>query len=114
MGFLFETSTVKPMKKWFAKNKVFGLILPEGWFGRPYDNNHRLTLLEERKNKLIVEVDEQLYFLLTKPLECSIVDGNLVISNFQQLTFDRQSYGDMQPYCKVYASGELTFVDLSR
>ena len=102
------------MKNWFAKNEVFGITLPDGWFGRPYDNHHRLTLIDDRKNKLLVEVDEQLFFLITKPVKCSVLDGNLVISDFKQVTFDRQSYGDMKPHCKVYDSGELTFVAYTR
>jgi hypothetical protein len=100
------------MEKWFEQNEVFGLKLPDGWFGRPYDNHHRITLLEDRKHKLLIEVDEQLFFLITKPIKCSHVDGDLVISDFKQVTFDRQGYGDMKPHCKVYDTGALTFVAL--
>jgi len=100
------------MEKWFDKNDVFGLKLPDGWFGRPCDNHYRLTLLEDRKHRLLIEVDDELFFLITKPVKCSYVDGNLVISNFKQVTFDRQGYGDMKPHCKVYGIGLLTFVVL--
>jgi len=79
------------LEKWQNSNPVFGIILPTGWFGRPYDNHHEITWMTDRKYKLLIEVDEQLLFILTKTIQFEIIGDNndLVIKNFNRLTFDR-------------------------
>jgi hypothetical protein len=98
------------INNWYRENIAFGLIINDKWFGKPMDNAHQLTWVEERKNKIIIEIDEQLYLLITKPFNI-ILDGNdLKIKDFKQLTFDRQGYGDMTPHVDIYSSGNLTLV----
>jgi hypothetical protein len=97
-------------ESWNKKNEVFGLQLPDGWFGRPGDNQHRTTLILDRDNKLILELDNQLYLVFTKPLKIELSNNDLAISSFKQLVFDYQGYGDMKAHSKVYQSGEVTLV----
>ena len=94
---------------WFKKNDCFGLILPNGWFGRPGDNCHQLTWTVEKENKLIIELDNQLYLIFTKPISYSIEGNKFIFSNFRQCVFDWQGYGDMTSHCSVYNSGEVKF-----
>ena len=105
-----DTETIDIFKSWIDKNEGFGLILPDGWFGRPMDNIHKITWWAERDNKFIIELDNQLYLNLTKPVIFRIDTTSLIMSSFLQFVFDRQGYGDMTPHCKVYNSGEITFV----
>ena len=100
------------IEKWIKKNESFGLKLPDGWFGRPYDNQHKITWMQERPNKLIIELDEQLFLIFTKPTVVEPSGKDLTISGFKQLSFDRQGYGDMKAHCNLFRSGVVTFVSL--
>ena len=104
---------MKEIERWNKNNKTFGLQLPDGWFGRPGDNQHRLTGSFDRDNKLILEFDSQLYLIFTKPIVIEKSNNDLVISNFEQLIFDYQGYGDMTPHAKNYKSGAVTLVSYS-
>ncbi|MBW8183204.1 hypothetical protein [Shewanella nanhaiensis] len=101
---------MKEIEHWNKSNEAFGLQLPDGWFGRPGDNQHRLTYSLERENKLILELDNQLYLIFTKPLMIEKSGNDLVISNFKQLIFDYQGFGDMRSHNKPYGSGVVTLV----
>ncbi len=99
------------LEQWLSTNSHFGLMLQTGWFGRPYDNNHSVTNIFERPNKFIVEIDEQLYLIFTKPLEIELSGDDLVFKKYQQLTFDYQGYSNMYSHCSLYGQpGETTFV----
>ncbi len=96
---------------WLNQKKKFGIILPDGWFGRPMDNLHEVTWWIERTNKFIIEIDSQLYITLTKPIKLNSKKDSLIISNFLQCIFDYQGYGDMRAHSKMYNAGEITFVN---
>lgn len=86
-------------------------MLQTGWFGKPFDNQHSVTNIHERPNKLIIEIDEQLYLIFTKPLNIEISNDDLVFRNYSQLTFDYQGYGDMESHCSLFGQpGETFFV----
>lgn len=103
------------LEQWLSANSQFGLKLQTGWFGRPYDNHHTVTDIIERPNKFIIEIDEQLYLIFTKPLKIELSEANLVFRKYQQLTFDYQGYGDMDAHCNLYGQpGETTFVSYNQ
>jgi len=105
-------SNIEIIDKWKNENSTFGLILPTGWFGRPYDNHHSITWFEDRKYKLLIEIDEQLLIIITKSNQFEIVVNNndLIIRNFYRLTFDRLGYGDLIAQTDFYDKGELKLV----
>jgi len=107
---MINAEVINVFNSWLEKNERFGLILPDGWFGRPMDNIHKITWWIERDNKFIIELDNQLYISLTKPMKFRVDKTSLIISDFLQSVIDRQGYGDMKPHCKVYNSGDITFV----
>lgn len=78
--------------EWFDKALTAAFELPDGWFGRPYDNMHRLTWLAERDNKLIVELDGQLHLILSDP-EVVASDRGAFELRCSQVVFDWRSYG---------------------
>ena len=103
------------LEQWLSVNNQFGLILQTGWFGRPHDNLHKVTTIIERPNKFIIEIDDQLYLIFTKPLKIKLIGDNLVFQEYPQLAFDYQSYGDMEPNCSLYGQpGETTFVSYNQ
>jgi hypothetical protein len=48
------------IRKWFEKELGGGLILPDGWFGRPYDSQYSLTSIEENGDDLTMILSEHL------------------------------------------------------
>jgi hypothetical protein len=92
---------------WFASNLVASMALPDGWFGRPYDNLHGLTWTTTRSTRLLLELDGQLLLIFTgTPMVTASADG-LTISGFHQLAFIWQGYGDMTPHASVNDNGEV-------
>ncbi|PNH91802.1 hypothetical protein [Vibrio diazotrophicus] len=75
------------IESWIKSNAVFGLKLPDGWFGRPYDNQHKLTWVADRDNKLILELDNQMYLTFTKPIQLKASDSEFIVDDFQQIIF---------------------------
>ena len=94
---------------WFKTVAAVGLILPDGWFGRPYDNYHRLTYLEVRPHKLLVELDNQLLLIFTDLASAELKGQDLALSGFVQCAFDWQEYGTLAPHLQGYSSGQVTF-----
>ena len=100
------------IEEYNISHKFLHLKLPDGWFGRPYDNWHKITYYIKRPNKTILEIDEQLYLIFTGPIVEIDQEDKLVISEFVQLVFDWQGYGDMIPNCKVYLNGSVELVNV--
>jgi hypothetical protein len=96
--------------EWFQTVKACGLILPDGWFGRPYDNLHRLTFIEARPHKLLLELDHQLWLILTDVSKVYTDNSELILEDFAQCVFDWQAYGSLSPQVKVYKSGVVKLV----
>jgi hypothetical protein len=100
----------KIIQDWFAKAKGASLVLPDGWFGRPFDNWHELSYLEQRPHKLLLELDDQLLLVCTDLRSAQIVGRDLVLSGFAQCVFDWQEYGHLVPHATIYRTGEIKFV----
>lgn len=103
---------IKIIKDWFQNNSGGGLVTPDGWFGRPYDNIHMLTYLEVRPNKVILELDEQLYLIFTNLKSVYTKDNDLCFEEFSQCVFDWQGYGDLKPNASLFRSGTIKIVAL--
>ena len=98
------------IENWNRMFPRFGIELPNGWFGRPYDNIHSLTYCIERDHKIIIEVDKQLYLIFTKPITISSNESTLILSEWKQFVFDRQGYGEMTAHCDVFQSGIVKLI----
>ena len=100
------------IEEWQKDNMTFGLVLPDGWFGRPYDNSHTITWSADRPYRLLIEIDNQNLLVITKTKSfLAFVDKkDIVITNFAQVTFDRLGYGDMTPHAEVFKKGEVRLV----
>ena len=79
----------------------------QGELGRPGDNLYRLTSIAVRAHKLLIEFDKQVLVVLTEATLRRASDVEVVVS-YDQLTIDRQGYGDMTPHCESFAEGEFT------
>lgn len=48
------------MRDWFHQHEGVGLELPDGWFGRPYDNVHQITNISLSKGELHITFDDRI------------------------------------------------------
>jgi hypothetical protein len=102
------------LSKWCGRNRAVGLILPRGWFGRPYDNNLQLTWAHGRGTRLFVELDGELVLIATGDVSGRETREEFVVGA-RQFVFDRQEYGAEPPkfHAEVFADGgEVRFVAL--
>jgi hypothetical protein len=104
------TKIVSILEEWFRRMGGGSLILPDGWFGRPYDNIHQLTYIKARPKKVLIELDEQLYLFITEPATITEKDNELILGGFSQCIFDWTEYGSRTSHSTTYKSGNLKFV----
>ena len=102
------------IQKWFKKNIGGSLLLPDGWFGRPYDNIHLLTSIDETSNCLRMTLDDG-YVVLAFYGEY-VVEADrkeLTVSGFSSAVFRWFPYGVAKqdiPHSATYTSGEIVCV----
>lgn len=97
---------------WFGTTGGGGLVLPDGWFGRPHDNIHQLTFLEARPLWLIIELDERLLLVVRSPSRVLWTEGDLLVDGFSSCFFERKEYGGEGWQAKRYTGGQIKFVGL--
>jgi hypothetical protein len=85
------------------------MTTPGGELGRPGDNLYRLTFGEARRNKLLVELNDQLLLVVTAPDIVAASDDAVRLA-FSQLTLDWQEYGSMRPHASTWTTGHLELV----
>ena len=98
------------VERWFRQTNSIGLLLPDGWFGKPYDNHHKATLVLFRPNRFLIELDEQLYLIISSACVLTFTNEELSLG-FGRVIFDWRSFGShAENNFKVYDSGTLSFV----
>jgi len=102
------TSTVEG---WFKDELGGTLLLPDGWYGRPYDNQHSLTSIDEADDTLTIILDHKLT-LRFDGLESVKVQGrDLIFGPFAKLRFDWEGFGnDGSRGTKEYRTGDVKIV----
>ncbi len=95
---------------WFSRTGGGGLILPNGWYGKPNDNIHQLTFSEVRPRWIIVELDEHLLLSFRGSTMVQDRGPELAIFGFSSLVFDRTDYGADTGDVSTFADGEVRLV----
>lgn len=101
---------VHVVQNWFDRAGGGGLVLPDGWFGRPYDNIHRLNAIESNGDLLRIELDDRLVLTFKKPSNARICNSELLVEDFESLSFDWKEYGSNEKHSTSYQNGVVTFV----
>jgi hypothetical protein len=57
-----DMNKIELLNSWFKEHIGGSLFLPDGWYGRPYDNIHRLSDAHYENDKLVVTLDDNLLF----------------------------------------------------
>jgi len=99
------------VETFFADHSAAGLVLPNGWFGRPYDNLHQLTACTAAGHAVRVELDGQLSLSFEGAETVAVRDRDgLVVYGFTRLLWDWRSYGSFEGHHEVFSDGEVAFV----
>ena len=66
---------------WFAKvrSEGFGIILPNGWLGQPFDNQHSVNKIEVKGSELHIVFDDirELRIVDPKSYDVQALDGSM-------------------------------------
>jgi hypothetical protein len=80
------------IEAWFNRTGGGSMILPDGWFGRPYDNIHVLKGIHESEHGLKMDLSDQIsltfvgFFIVAEDL-----GDRLTIGPFASLSLEARS-----------------------
>ena len=101
---------LRAVTAWFGQVGGASLQLPSGWFGRPYDNLHRLTSATVAADRLLLVLDNQLLLSLAHPRTVVYDEKTLRLSDFDHVTWDWDEYGSGTSHLETFGGGEVSFV----
>lgn len=81
------------IQEWFAQTWGGSLLLPDGWYGRPHDNQHALTSLNENGDGITLVLDGNLTLHFERVTSVSAQGSVLVLGPFERLRFEWKEYG---------------------
>ena len=99
------------IQQWFKDEWGGSLILPDGWYGRPYDSQLSLTAVDESGNSMTLVLQKKLKLHFEGLTAVERHNRDLVIGPFGRLRFEWESFGnDGSHGVKDYQSGEVKIV----
>jgi hypothetical protein len=117
-----NTIDIKKIEKavidWFQENEESrGIILPDGWFGRPYDYLLTLVEISSSDDVLNISLSDDFSFKLENPVSCctKFIEPEdkipaLAIECSGPITFVWHSSSNGERREQYYPSGEIQFV----
>ena len=90
--------------QWTSQFPKFYFFLPDGPYGRPFDNQYSLESVKDDVDKLLIVLSDNIVFELLGQCRCRAEDRKLYVSGFARLTFKDGRR------MKTYDSGEVCFV----
>lgn len=110
---------IQDVQSWFEAimKSCFGIILPSGWLGRPYDNQHVLDEYRISTNEIYFKFDEIREIRILSPKKVIVERDsnlrlNLSISEFEVIELKWFPYGeeDKKPSFQFFKEGKLYLV----
>jgi hypothetical protein len=96
---------------WFDQTGGGGLVLPNGWFGRPYDNIHQLDSVAVNDDGLVIVLDGgQLTLSFEGVPKIEITRSDIIFSSFRRIVFDWKEYFSMKSHSENHEGGEVKIV----
>lgn len=105
-----NSDALATVREFFSNVGYAGLILPSGWFGRPYDNLLQLTRSEASDQALVLELDSQLILTFAGEPQVTPSEKGLRLSGFAALAWDWTEFGSTVPHHEEFSAGEVQFV----
>ncbi len=87
-----ESDAASTVRAFFAACRP-SLRLPDGWYGRPYDNQHELTAIEVTDRGMRIELDGLVELDLAGPVTATTEAGMLRLAGFTLLVLRSRGYG---------------------
>jgi len=100
------------IQQWFDAEWGGGMILPDGWFGRPFDNQHALSSVTERDNELTLVLDDNLSLHFEGLKSVRVKGRELILGPFEILQFGWTPYGGGKLTTKDYRDGEVKIISM--
>jgi len=105
------TEMIDVVRQWFGKaEQALGPILPDGWFGRPYDNLYMLEDVQVVGDVLTVHLSEDTLLVFERLERVSLDNSELVFDGFRTGSIRWKEYGGVQYREQVYKSGQVRLV----
>jgi hypothetical protein len=99
------------IQQWFDEFIGGTLLLPDGWYGRPYDNQHALTHIEQYGSRLAIELDHRLRLQFECVESVEVKGSELVIGPFKKLKFEAEGHGAAKVIrATEYSDGQVRIV----
>lgn len=99
------------IRQWFARaGQATGPILPDGWFGRPYDNSYILKDIQIVGDVLVIKLSEDTSLTLEQLGQVYIDNSELVFEGFHTCLFRWKEYGGIEDRELSYDAGLVRFV----
>ena len=99
------------IQKWFKDEGGGSLVLPDGWYGRPYDDQHAVTSIDESGEALALVLDQKLALHFEGLKSVQVWKRELVFGPFDKLCFEWEAYGTGGEHgAKEYGTGEVKIV----
>lgn len=101
---------VSAIRDFFAAVGYAALILPRGWFGRPYDTFMTLTGSRASEEGLVLELDRQHVLRVDGSPQLTSTQDGLRLSGFTGLVWDWTEYGSAVSHHEEFMSGDVWLV----
>ena len=94
------------IQRWFDQHHGGGLVLPDGWFGRPFDSEHELTGLDQSGDDIVMTLDRNLTLTLGGLKAVVASKEALVMESCDRIRIEWDTYDEpSQRKVTDYASG---------
>lgn len=104
-----RNTVVEHIRSFFDEHPSVGLILPDGWFGRPHDNLLFFTEVETFEGQLSIKFAQGEVLELTGDLHVERNETSLAIQDFSALVWNWKSYGSNRTGRKTFSRGKVEF-----
>lgn len=106
-----RTEMIDLVQRWFAKaGQTLGPILPDGWFGRPYDNLFLLQDVQLDGDVLTVLLSEDTALVFDRLRHVNLDGSELVFEGFCRCSIRWKEYGGVEYREQVYDAGQVRLV----
>lgn len=101
---------LKDLQAFFVEYPFVGLVLPDGWFGRPYDNRLQFTRAEMRGDELRIQFAQEETVILTGDFQVEVTGESLAIRDFSTAEWQWKGSGPQgYPLPFYWFSGEGSY-----
>lgn len=110
-SYLGGMSITATIRDWFDREFGGSLQLPDGLYGKPFDNQHSLTQVSEVGDETTLVLDELITLRFQGLAGADVRTRDLVLGPFRKLSFTARPYGSAgNPISAEYDSGEVRIV----